>query len=350
LRSSVYNRDLDLSDSLMKATIAITMGDPCGIGPEVIVKALSDHTLYNVCRPFVIGHAGWMEQTAARFAPALSCRPITRRSDARFQAGVLEVLDIGGAEMTGVRHGDPRAATAAFSALTHATDMALSGEIDGITTAPIHKAQMKQVGFPAPGHTEFLAHRAGVTSFGMMMVGGGLKITLATIHLSLKEAARIQADAVLSAIRLTHRAMGSDFGMKAAHIAVAALNPHGGEEGLFGDEEQREIAPAVRKAQSEGITASGPYPADTLFYHLKRGRFDAAVALYHDQALIPIKLLAFGDAVNVTLGLPFVRTSVDHGTAYDIAGRGLADEGSLKAALLLAAQMAAHRKREVVQT
>ncbi len=331
----------------MKPIIAITLGDLCGIGPEVIVKALSDDTLYAVCRPFVVGHAGWMDQAAARFAPSLSLRAITSLSEARFGAGMLEVLSSPHPiDLTGLEYGRPdlRAAAVAFSALTRAADMALSGEIDGITTAPIHKAQMKQVGFPAPGHTEFLADRSGTKSFGMMMVGGGLKITLATIHLALREAVQIRMASVLSAIRLTHQSMRVDFGMNQAKIAVAALNPHGGEEGLFGDEEQREVVPAVQAAQAEGIDASGPYPADTLFYHLKRGRFDAAVALYHDQALIPIKLLAFGDAVNVTLGLPFVRTSVDHGTAYDIAGRGIADAGSLKAALLLAAQMAKNRK------
>jgi 4-hydroxythreonine-4-phosphate dehydrogenase len=331
----------------MKPIIAITTGDLCGIGPEVIVKALSDDMLHTVCRPFVIGSAGWISHAAARFAPALSIRPIQALSEAHFDAGVLDILDDPHPmDLTGLSYGQPdlRAAAAAFSALTRATDMALAGEVDGITTAPIHKAQMKQVGFPAPGHTEFLADRAGVKSFGMMMVGGGLKITLATIHLALREAARIRMAEILSAIRLTHQAMSRDFGMKDAKIAVAALNPHGGEEGLFGDEEQREVAPAVQAAQEEGIGASGPYPADTLFFHLKRGRFDAAVALYHDQALIPIKLLAFGDAVNVTLGLPFVRTSVDHGTAHDIAGRGIADAGSLKTAVLLAAQMAGHRK------
>ncbi len=331
----------------MKPTIAITTGDLCGIGPEVIVKALSDRALHAVCRPFVIGPAEWISQAAARFSQALSIRPIQTLSEARFDADVLDVLDDPHPmDLTGLSYGqpDPRAAAAAFAALARATDMALAGEVDGITTAPIHKAQMKQVGFPAPGHTEFLADRAGIKSFGMMMVGGGLKITLATIHLALREAARIRKAEVLSAIRLTHRAMYRDFGIKEAKIAVAALNPHGGEGGLFGDEEQREVHPAVQAAQEEGIGASGPYPADTLFFHLRRGRFDAAVALYHDQALIPIKLLAFGDAVNVTLGLPFVRTSVDHGTAYDIAGRGIADAGSLKSALLLAAQMARHRK------
>ncbi len=329
----------------MTPRIAITLGDPLGIGPEVVVKALSDARVYSDCRPFVVGNAEWIKRSVARFAPSLSVRPIAVPPPAVSIPDTLDVLDMGGPDLSGLEYGtpDPRAAASALAALTQATRMALDGAIDGITTGPIHKGRMRQVGFAFPGHTEFFADAAGAKSFGMMMVGGGLKITLATIHVALRDVVHIKKQTVLDAICLTHRAMRQDFGVPDPKIAVAALNPHGGEGGLFGDEEGREVAPAVSAAKNLGIHATGPHPADTLFYHLKAGRFDAAVALYHDQALIPIKLLAFGDAVNVTLGLPFVRTSVDHGTAYDIAGRGAADAGSLKTALALAAQMARHR-------
>ena len=327
----------------MKPIIAITMGDPCGIGPEVIVKALATGTFD--CQPVVVGCAAWIQQAAKMFAPSLVVRPIASLSDAAFDSRAVDLLDIPTSDDSIWTYGTPHpaAATAAQAALECAVQMAIAGEVDGLTTGPIHKAAMQQIGFAFPGHTEFLAHRAGVESFGMMMVGGGLKITLATIHLSLRKAARVRKEQIVSAIRLTHQSMRRDFGLPQPKIAVSALNPHAGEAGLFGDEERLEVAPAVAAAQAEGIGASGPYPADTLFHRLKSGEFDAAVALYHDQALIPIKLLAFGDAVNVTLGLPFVRTSVDHGTACDIAGRGIADPGSLRAALSLACVMARHR-------
>jgi 4-hydroxythreonine-4-phosphate dehydrogenase len=327
--------------------LAMTMGDPCGIGPEVIVKTFAEGI--GGCRSVVVGDAGWMQEAAARFAPSISVRKIAALSEARFDGQTIEVIDCktDNTEPFMCGKASQRGATAALLALEWAVQAARDGEVDGIVTGPIHKEAMQKIGFGFPGHTEFFAERAGVTSFGMMMVGGGLSITLATIHLALREAiGQISPDLVLKMIRLTDQAMKIDFGRKAPRIAVAALNPHAGEGGLFGDEERRKILPAVQAAQLDGIDVSGPYPADTLFWRAKRGEFDAVVALYHDQALIPIKLLAFGDAVNVTLGLPFVRTSVDHGTAYDIAGRGVADPGSFRSALTLAIEMAKNRRSE----
>jgi 4-hydroxythreonine-4-phosphate dehydrogenase len=332
----------------MKPTIGITMGDPSGIGPEVIVKGLIEKALYTLCRPFVIGDLNRMSEAAACFAPALSIRRINRLSEARFQEGALEVLEAGEKPLPSLEYGKPHpeAARAALNAMKQAAEMALRGEIDGITTAPINKEGMKAIGFPFPGHTEFLADLAKTDRFAMMMVGGGLRITLTTIHLPLREAiTQLREGTILHAIRLTDTAMKHDFGIETPKIAVAALNPHAGERGIFGGEEKAHLLPAVEAARREKIDALGPFPADTLFYQLKTGRFDAAVALFHDQALIPIKLLAFGNAVNVTLGLPFIRTSVDHGTAYDIAGKGVADPGSLREALKLAAEMAEARKR-----
>jgi 4-hydroxythreonine-4-phosphate dehydrogenase len=334
-------------DKIEKPLIAITMGDPCGIGPEVIVKGLLDKTLYDLCRLFVIGDADWMLQAAAHFAPSLEICPIKDLNEGNFRPGRLEVLDPAPESLPrqfqyGKPH--PAAASLALGAITLAARMALQNEINGIATGPIHKEQMQGIGFSFPGHTEFFADMAKTDAFGMMMVGGGLRIMLTTIHLSLKEMiGQIRTERVYEAIRLTAVSLKRDFGLPEPRLAVAALNPHAGERGLFGDEEKREVLPAIEMAQAEGIEVSGPYPADTLFYQLKQGRFDAAVALYHDQALIPIKLLAFGNAVNVTVGLPFIRSSVDHGTAYDIAGQGVADEGSLQEAVRLAVEMARHR-------
>ncbi|MBI3598560.1 MAG: 4-hydroxythreonine-4-phosphate dehydrogenase PdxA [Nitrospirae bacterium] len=333
---------------MMKPIIAITMGDPYGIGPEVIVKAFETEGLYAVCRPVVIGVSEWMKKAASLFAPALSICPRNAIAQCRFLHGQLEVLEIATGGLPPIIYGVPAdtGLMAATQAIEEAAQLAIAKKVDAIATAPINKEALKKIGFAHPGHTEFLAHIARCTHFGMMMVGGGLKIMLATIHLSLSEAILMtRKGLILEKIRLTHQALKSDFGLPDGKIAVAALNPHAGEGGLFGEEEIKEIHPAVLSAQAEGINVSGPYPADTLFYKLKQGRFDAVVALYHDQALIPIKLLAFGNGVNVTVGLPFIRTSVDHGTAYDIAGKGIADAGSIIEAVKLAAQMASSRKR-----
>lgn len=331
----------------MKPKIAMTMGDPCGIGPEVIVKGLLDKTLYRHCRPFVIGDFEQMKHAARLFAPGLVLKSILKISEAQFKAGCLEVLDIQKSGRQSTLHygqAQPRAAAMALEAIRLAAEMAKAGDIDGIATAPIHKAAMKGIGFPFPGHTEFFAGAASEKNFGMMMVGAGLRITLTSIHLPLRDAIeQLNKLDIADKIRLTDTVLKKDFGIERPRIAVAGLNPHAGEEGLFGEEERREVLPALALAQDEGIDARGPYPADTLFHQLHQGRFDAAVALYHDQALIPIKLLAFGKGVNITLGLPFIRSSVDHGTAYDIAGKGIADPGSMQEALKLAASMARHR-------
>jgi 4-hydroxythreonine-4-phosphate dehydrogenase len=332
----------------MKPIIAITMGEPAGIGPEVIVKAFATGELHAVCRPVVIGASQWMSDAAFLFASELAIKTHNTISQCQFQQGKLEVLEITTGNLPRIVYGVPHeeGSKASMRAIEEAARLALAKEVDAIATAPINKEALKKIGFSHPGHTEFLAHIARCTNFGMMMVGGGLKIMLSTIHLSLREAILMtRKELILEKIRLTHTALKSDFGLPYGKIAVAALNPHAGESGLFGEEEITEIHPAVLSAQAEGINVSGPYPADTLFYRLLQGQFDAVVALYHDQALIPIKLLAFGNGVNVTVGLPFVRTSVDHGTGFDIAGKGIADSGSLIEAVKQAAQMSSSRKR-----
>ncbi|MEK7748331.1 MAG: 4-hydroxythreonine-4-phosphate dehydrogenase PdxA [Nitrospirota bacterium] len=332
----------------MKPIIAITMGDPAGIGPEVIVKAFATKEIYAICRPVVTGASEWMTHAASLFAPTLLVCPRKQISECEFVPGHMEVLEVGALGLPPVQYGHPdsEGGFTAMRAIELATRLAMAKEVDAVVTAPINKEALKKIGFAHPGHTEFLAHLARVKSFGMLMVGGGLKIMLTTIHLSLREAiSQIRKEAIEEKIALTHEALKKDFGLPYGKIAVAGLNPHAGEGGLFGREEIEEIAPAVLASKVLGMNVSGPYPADTLFSRLKQGQFDAAVALYHDQALIPIKLLAFGSGINVTVGLPFIRTSVDHGTAYDIAGKGIADEGSLKEAVTLAASMAVSRKR-----
>ncbi|MEK6583341.1 MAG: 4-hydroxythreonine-4-phosphate dehydrogenase PdxA, partial [Nitrospirota bacterium] len=228
---------------------------------------------------------------------------------------------------------------AAVAYIKRAAELALSKEIDAVTTAPINKEIINAAGFQYPGHTELLAELAGTKNFGLMMVGGGLRVILVTTHMALKEVFKhIKKNNVLRTVRLAHKAMGY-FQTKTPRIAVAALNPHAGEGRLFGTEEWDEIMPAIIEARGEGLEVSDPLPADTLFHKAKEGYYDIVVAMYHDQGLIPLKLLAFGRAVNVTVGLPFIRTSVDHGTAYDIAGKDCADPRSLIEALKMAVEM-----------
>ncbi len=333
----------------MKPKIGITMGDPCGIGPEVIVKGLQNSEIYQVCHPLVIGDFAQIQYAAASFAPKLRVSQIEKAADADFIFGQLEVIDISDKateKTTPYQYGvcNPAGALAALKTIERAAKMVLRNEINAIATAPIHKEGMRAVGFSFPGHTEFFAKASGTDCFGMMMLGNGLKIMLASIHLPLKDAiSQLNKKKILKTIQLTASALDKDFGLSKPHIAVAGLNPHAGEQGLLGMEEKTIVSPAIEMAKQEGLNVSGPYPADTLFYKLQEGKFDAAVALYHDQALIPIKLVSFGTAVNITVGLPFIRTSVDHGTAFDIAGKGIANPGSLQEAVKLAAQMACHR-------
>jgi 4-hydroxythreonine-4-phosphate dehydrogenase len=220
------------------------------------------------------------------------------------------------------------------------------GVIDGMTTCPISKASLQAAGYVYPGHTEMLAELTGTEHYAMMLAGPRLRVTLVTIHCPLSQvAARLTEEAIIDLIRITYRALRTDFALSRPKIAVAGLNPHAGENGLFGDEETNLIQPAINQALKEGITVEGPFPPDTVFFKAATGLYDAVVCMYHDQGLIPFKLLHFSDGVNVTLGLPLVRTSVDHGTAYDIAGKGLADANSLTAAVNLAATISANRKR-----
>jgi 4-hydroxythreonine-4-phosphate dehydrogenase len=302
--------------------IAVTMGEPGGVGPEVALKALGE--VGGICRHVVVGDRAVLEEAArALNLPA------------------PDIVDTGRAR--GYEKGRPTEAggRASQGAIKKAVDLALKGEADAIVTAPISKEALRMAGFPWPGHTEMLAELTDTTEYGMMLVGGGLRVMLVTIHKALGDVpSLITKEAVSGTIRLALRACGM-FSIDEPRIAVAGLNPHSGEGGMFGREDMDIIAPAVEEAQAGGVPVTGPYPPDTVFYRASRGEFDIVVCMYHDQGLIPLKLLAFETGVNVTVGLPFVRTSPDHGTAYGIAWRNRANATSMAEAIRLAVSLRA---------
>jgi 4-hydroxythreonine-4-phosphate dehydrogenase len=309
---------------------ALTAGDPAGIGPEIVLKALASPDC--PAGPWVVyGPLASLEERAGRFG----LRGVA-------DLGV-PVVDVGGGPFPLGRVSAEGGRAAAAAVLLAARD-ALAGRVDALVTAPLHKESLRAAGHPWPGHTEMLAEAASVSDVAMMFVGGGLRVALLTIHRSLRSVPdAITGPEVERVVRLLHRELPR-FGASRRRIAVCGVNPHAGEGGLFGREELEVVAPAVARLAAEGLEVTGPLPADTVFVRAARGDFDAVVAAYHDQGLIPVKLVAFGRAVNVTLGLPFVRTSVDHGTAFDIAPSGTADAGSLLAAMSLAASLSPSRR------
>jgi 4-hydroxythreonine-4-phosphate dehydrogenase len=321
------------------------MGDPAGIGPEVIVKALADPRMYEICRPVVFGDPGALSIYSKG---KLVIREVGRPSEAGGRMGEVDLISVcrlgQEALLPGTPH--PRGGGAMVDCIVTAVEMAKTGEIAGVVTCPINKALMNRAGYDYEGHTQLIASLTHCEDYVMMLAGDRLRVALVTIHCALKDVpSLLSGEKVYMTISVTSKALALDFGIEKPRMAVAALNPHAGEAGLFGDEEEKIILPAVEKARIDGYLAAGPHPADTLFYKAANGDFDAVVAMYHDQGLIPLKLLHFSDAVNVTLGLPIVRTSVDHGTAYDIAGKGIADPSSLKSAIRMAVLMAKNRER-----
>ena len=326
----------------MTKPIAITMGDACGIGPEICVKLFAEGL---PVRSFVIGDAGALRRAAAALAVSLDITEIASPADARAGKQGLDVLALTQlpADLP-IGRVDPRAGKAAYDYVVKAIDLAKAGEIAAIVTAPLAKEAMKAAGISYPGHTEILAEKSGTSEFAMMLANDELRVILVTIHVALSEAIRLVTRArVLRTIRLAEKACGA-FGIERPRIAVAGLNPHAGEGGMFGSEDEKEIAPAIADARREGIDATGPWPGDTIFMRARRGEFDIVVAQYHDQGLIPVKYLGIEQGVNVTIGLPFVRTSVDHGVAFDIAGTGKADHASLRYALDQAVRLAQARE------
>jgi 4-hydroxythreonine-4-phosphate dehydrogenase len=312
--------------------IAITMGDPCGIGPEIIAKLYANAAA--IPPTLVLGDEGLIKRAVRLLDLPLTVGLINSPEEFQFTSGTINVISLSQMpEDLPFGQLDSRAGKAAYDYIRAGIDLALQKRIRAIVTAPINKEALRLADIHYPGHTEILADFSGTKDFAMMLMNNDLRVILVTIHVSLREAIeQLTIESELTVIRLAHQAM-IQIGIARPRIAVAGLNPHAGEHSLFGTEDEAIIRPAVQKAQAEGIEASGPWPGDTVFMHARQGRFDIVVAQYHDQGLIPVKFLGVDEGVNITVGLPFVRTSVDHGTAFDIAGTGKASHASLRVAV-----------------
>ncbi len=327
--------------------LAISLGDPAGVGPELIAEAWVQREALGIPPLMVAGGAQVLRAAAASRGLDMPVNLIDdpRDAAAAFSTG-LPVLTKGGDGPYRPGQPDSSGAALALHSLELATALAISGAASGVVTGPVSKAALAQIGFAFPGQTEFLAHACGVAEEDavMLLAGPSLKTVPLTVHCALGQVSSLLTiELILRRCRVIAAAMARDFALPRPHLALAGLNPHAGEKGRMGDEEETVIAPAIAQLQAEGINASGPHPADTLFAPHKRGTYDVAVAMYHDQALVPLKTLDFDSGVNMTLGLPIVRTSPDHGTAFDIAGKGVASPTSLFAAIRMAAEAAANR-------
>ena len=347
-----------------RPVIGITVGDPAGIGPEISVKAVFSEDVLACCHPVLIGDEKGLQEECRRqgYRPVplhvepgaplpadwngpllLPAIPLGTRTD-RTHRSAAQYLSLPptlpGSEPIELGRAQAAAGRAAAAAIETAVDLCLSGYLDAMATAPINKTSFSLAGIPFPGHTEYLAWLTGCEDFAMAFIAPRLRVALLTIHVPLHEVPRLVRRPTLERlIHLVDREL-KGYGLASPRIALAGLNPHAGEGGLFGEEEQREMLPAIQSCRADAINVSGPYPGDTLFLRAYQGEFDLVIACYHDQGLIPIKCFSFGEAVNVTLGLPLIRTSVDHGTAFDLAGKGIADASSMRAAIRLAAELA----------
>ena len=329
------------------APVIVTMGCPAGIGPEIIVKHFAGLPQESKLTSVVAGDAAILSSTAASLGIQLNFAPWSPGSPV--QENAVNVLQVGSLAPSQVVPGKPDIATAEAMAayIIKAVELCQKGFASGIATCPISKTALNNAGYNFPGHTEFLRHLTSGNKAVMMMAGKKLTITLATVHCSLQQVPSLLSQkTIIELIEVTDTALRIDFNKEHPKIAVAGLNPHAGEDGLFGDEEERIIAPAIAAGRKNGVNVQGPFPPDTVFHKAASGIFDGVICMYHDQGLIPFKLLHFDDGVNVTLGLDLVRTSVDHGTAYDIAGKGVADSRSLSAAIRLAAEIAGNRSKQ----
>jgi 4-hydroxythreonine-4-phosphate dehydrogenase len=317
------------------------MGDPAGIGPEIVAKSFAEEGFQNENKALVVGEAGMLRRAAHLLELPLRIHEISGPEEARFEPGCVDVLQVGDLpEDLPFGELDARAGAAAFEYVRRATELALERSVEAVATAPLNKEAMHMGGHKYPGHTEILAELTGTKDYAMMLVTEELRVIHVSTHVSLREAIdRVKKERVLTVVHLARDAL-SKIGVEKPRIAVAGLNPHAGENGLFGDEDAERIAPAVAEAAGEGIDVSGPHSPDTVFARARKGEFDMVVVQYHDQGHIPIKLMGFEGGVNVTVGLPFFRTSVDHGTAFDIAGMGKADHSSMRDAVGLARELA----------
>ncbi len=332
--------------------LGVTMGDPAGVGPEIIARACAEQGVRRTSRPVVIGAATTMSEALALVASPLTLHRVSDVGECRWTDGALEVLDLGNVDMATLPRGEVSAAAgrAAYEYIEKAVALAKAGTIEAIVTAPLNKEALAAAGMPHTGHTEILARLSGTRDFAMLLMGGALRVIHVTTHVSLRRVPDlVTRERVLRTIELAQLTL-TGLGLPHGRIAVAGLNPHAGEDGLFGDEEKTAIAPAIAAARGEGLDVTGPLPADTLFSRARGGEFDIVVAMYHDQGHIPVKTLGFTydettkrwvglSGVNVTVGLPFLRVSVDHGTAFDRAWKGIANHESMVEALDVAVRM-----------
>ncbi|HEY51766.1 MAG TPA: 4-hydroxythreonine-4-phosphate dehydrogenase PdxA [Dehalococcoidia bacterium] len=330
-----------------KALLAITMGDAAGSGPEIITKALAEPEIRKLCRPVVIGDAATMKEAFTFTRAPGEVKAVKEPAEAEFQDDIVEVIDLHNIELDKLTRGrvDPMAGKAAYEYIKLGTEMTLAGKTDAIVTSAINKEALNKAGYHYDGHTQLLAELCGVKDVAMMLVTGNLRVSHVSTHVSLREAIeRARPPRILTVLKLTDEAV-KQMGIAEPKIAVAGLNPHSGEGGLFGDEEIKYITPAIEQAKSQGMNVIGPLPPDSVFLRTHEGQFDAAIAMYHDQGHIAVKMLGITHGVNVTLGLPIIRTSVDHGTNFGKAGKGTADPTSLIEAIKLASVMVQNRKR-----
>ena len=324
-----------------RPVIAITMGDAAGVGPEIIVKTLLSRRIYDMCYPLVVGDAGAMSEAIRLLESPLRLHPIDKADELQGQYGTIDLLDLHNLDPKDVTIGRVCRACgkAAMEYVVRAAELALKGKVRALVTAPINKEATIQAGYGDIGHLEFLARISHTTEYATMLVSGTLRVVHLTTHYSLKDAcALVTRDRILARLKLTDSSFRK-WGVAGPRIGVAALNPHAGEGGLFGSEEIEQIIPAVKEAQNLGINARGPFPADSIFVRAIGGEFDVVLAMYHDQGHIPVKVHGFENSISVALGLPFVRTSVDHGTAFDIAGKGVAKSQSLEEAIKMAVSL-----------
>lgn len=347
-----------MKDKIKLPIIGISMGDPAGIGPEICVKALSDAHVYDRCKPVVIGDAEVMRQAVSFLNSEIKIHAVSKVQSAGFEYGTIDVIDLKNTDLSLLKHGEvsAMAGNAAFEAVREIINLALSKEIDATVTAPINKASIHSAGHKFSGHTEIYAHFTNTAKFAMLLADEQLRVIHATTHVSLRRACDLcKKERILEVISLLNDAC-VQFGIPCPVIAVAGLNPHAGEDGLFGDEEINEIIPAIEEARKAGFRVEGPIPPDTMFVKAVQGKYDGCVAMYHDQGHIPFKLEGFKwdnekqtmksvKGVNITLGLPIIRTSVDHGTAFEIAGRGIASPDAMLVAIDYAILMSKNKKQ-----
>lgn len=336
-----------------KPIVAITMGDPAGIGAEIAVKALSDPSIYSICKPFIVGDLDCVADAARFTHSSVILNKIDKPEDAYYKTGTIDVLDLDNIAPGEIEYGkvSGKAGHAAYEYIEHGIRLALAGNVGAVVTGPIHKEALNLGGHHYSGHTEIFADLTSTKNYAMMLADGNFRIVHVSTHVSLREACdRVKKERVGIVIELTYAAL-KQLGIDSPRIAVSGLNPHAGEGGMFGTEEIDEIAPAVEQARSQGIVVDGPVPPDTVFAKTRSGQYDAAIAMYHDQGHIPMKTAGFTldvatgkwtavSGVNVTLGLPVIRVSVDHGTAFGKAGKGTANPESLVQAIELAARFA----------